>query len=102
MSLIQMDIVKSLSSYAGYIEKHLSEGDWEGLNITLQKRQEVLEAFFSQPNEGKEPKVADLILKIQAEDIMFLKLLKDQKLELEKQFTSLKQGRKLVKVYQDL
>jgi hypothetical protein len=104
MSLITTEIVRSLSSYSECIEKHLSVGDWEGLNTTLQERQEVLEGFFSQlnPAVGIEAKVVDLILQIQAEDSVFLRLLKSQKHELEKQFTSLKQGRKSVKAYQHL
>ncbi len=103
MSLITTEIVRSLSNYAECIGKYLSVGDWERLNITLQERQKVLDVFFSQLNPvDKEAKIVSLILQIQAEDVVFLRLLKSQKHELEKQFTSLKQGRKSVKAYQDL
>ncbi len=101
MSKEEAIIMKIFSSYAEKIQLAIFEGSWEDLNDTLKQRQAKLEIIFSElSSSDKDDILLFLIKKIQKEDGISLQLIKTKKLELEKQYLSLKQGRKSLKAYQ--
>lgn len=101
MSKEEAVIMKIFSSYVEKIQLAIFEGSWEDLNDTLKQRQAKLEIIFSElSSSGKDDILLFLIKKIQKEDGISLQLIKTKKLELEKQYLSLKQGRKSLKAYQ--
>ncbi|MCF7970990.1 MAG: flagellar protein FliT [Methylococcaceae bacterium] len=88
-------------SFTEEIQKKISEGDWEDLSDLLKQRQEALEYFFTDSVSGMcRADVISMIEKIQVEDALSLRVLQAQKQTMEKQYLSLKQGRKSVKAYQ--
>ena len=93
--------MRVISSYSEGIKELISAGSWDDLNSILTERQQAIELFFSLlSSKEKTPDVIRLIEKLQAEDAAALYLLQVEKQGLEKQYLSLKQGRKSVKAYQ--
>jgi hypothetical protein len=94
--------IQDISGFSKKIQENINENDWDALNDVLKQRQHALEIHFAHlvPEEGTSETI-EMIKKIQAEDAVFTRNLKDQKQQLEKQFLSFKQGRKSVKAYQE-
>ncbi len=101
MNRLESNIEQVVADFSVSIKNAISKGDWDALNDILQQRQYALERFFSNMKKGeKSLEIKKMINKIQQEDAVFLRLVQAQKKEMKKQYTSLKQGRKSVKAYQ--
>ena len=103
MNSLENNMEQVVDDFSVSIKNAISKGDWDALNDVLQKRQYALERFFSNRKKGeKSLEIKKMIHKILQEDAVFLRLVQTKKKEMKKQYTSLKQGRKSVKAYQQL
>ncbi len=103
MNSLDNNMEHVVAEFSISIEKAIAKSDWDTLNDVLRERQNALERFFSNLKKGeKSLEIKKMIYKIQQEDAVFLRLVQAQKKEMKKQYTSLKQGRKSVKAYQQL
>jgi hypothetical protein len=92
-----------ISAYAESIKNTINEGDWDSLNKILKDRQLALEKFFAGIDSKEQAvQMKAVFKKMQEEDVVFLSKVQAKKKEMKKQYTSLKQGRKSVKAYQQL
>ncbi|MCK5831389.1 MAG: hypothetical protein KAH20_13925 [Methylococcales bacterium] len=99
----ESEMKQVISTYSEEMRKNISDGEWDVLNNQLERRQKFLEDFFLEFAFISDSSfMKEMIYKIQLEDIEFQELIKAQKQMMKKQLKSLKQGKKAVKVYQEL
>ncbi len=103
MNSLDDNMEQVVAEFSISIEQTIAKSDWDTLNDVLRERQNTLERFFSNLKKGERTlETKKMIHKIQQEDAVFLHLVQAKKKEMKKQYTSLKQGRKSVKAYQQL
>lgn len=103
MVITRIEMTQIISAYSKKIQEYIAESDWNGLSGQLTLRQQALEDFFSSQVLTDSTSFArEMVKKIRLEDDNFQQMIIDQKHGLEKQHQSLRQGRKAVKVYQEL
>jgi len=95
-----MEIKQRIEVYTSEIQKSLVESDWDALNALLLGRQEELENFFCQlGGSDKNKELVTWIQGIQLQDDKFSHLIQEKRKFLEKEVSSLKQGKKSVQSY---
>ena len=100
--MIEKGIQHTLSGFSLEIKELVEQGEWDALNEVLTQRQKVLSSFFSQlPKNPQIEELVGIIKNLQNEDADFLQTVQRQKAAIEKEYLSLKQGRKSIAAYQE-
>jgi len=99
-----MDIdtqLQQLDGFTGLIASVIESGDWDGLNVVLANRQDMLGSLCASELTSQEREaVVNMMVSIQATDQQFLAQVQSQKDVLQKQAASLAHDRKAAKAYQ--